>query len=151
MFATRDIEVPSSLPIYLGKVRFVLDFHIARDGVPPYLQLVQQVKQALRLGWLEVGDKLPTVHEVAQSAVVNPNTVLKAYRELEREGLAAGRPGQGTYIVKSLTQLKPSAYSTLQRRLVGWIVAARAAGLDDHGIADLFSATLRESGAAEIA
>ena len=83
----------------------MIDFHIQRGGAPPYLQLTQQVKQALRLGWLEPGDKLPTVHEVAASAAVNTNTVLKAYKELEREGLATGRPGQGTYIVKSLTQL----------------------------------------------
>jgi GntR family transcriptional regulator len=129
----------------------VIDFHIERGGVPPYLQLVQQVKQALRLGWLEPGDKLPTVHEVAARAAVNSNTVLKAYKELEREGLATGRPGQGTFIVKSLTQLTPSAYSTLQRRMAAWIVAARQAGLDDDGIGDLFAATLRESGIADIA
>jgi GntR family transcriptional regulator len=129
----------------------MIDFHIERGGVPPYLQLVQQVKQALRLGWLEPGDKLPTVHEVAASAAVNSNTVLKAYRELEREGLAAGRPGQGTYIVKSLTQLTPGTYSTLHRRLSTWIGAARQAGLDDDGIGDLFAATMRELGTAEIA
>jgi GntR family transcriptional regulator len=129
----------------------MIDFRIERGGVPPYLQLVQQVKQALRLGWLEPGDKLPTVHEVATSAAVNPNTVLKAYKELEREGLATGRPGQGTYIVKSLTQLKPAAYSTLQRRLAAWITAAREAGLDDDGIGDLFAATVRDMGSAEIA
>jgi GntR family transcriptional regulator len=129
----------------------MIGFRIERGGVPPYLQLVQQVKQALRLGWLEPGDKLPTVHEVAASAAVNSNTVLKAYRELEREGLATGRPGQGTYIVKSLTQLTPATYSTLHRRLASWIAAARAAGLDDDGIGDLFAAAMRELGAAEIA
>jgi GntR family transcriptional regulator len=94
---------------------------------------------------------LPTVHEVAASAAVNSNTVLKAYKELEREGLATGRPGQGTYIVKSLTQLTPAAYSTLHRRLATWIAAARQAGLDDDGIGDLFAAAMREVGAAEIA
>jgi GntR family transcriptional regulator len=91
------------------------------------------------------------VHEVAVSAAVNSNTVLKAYKELEREGLATGRPGQGTFIVKSLTQLNPAAYSALQRRLSGWITAARQAGLDDDGIGDLFAATVRDLGAAEIA
>ena len=129
----------------------MIDFHIERGGVPPYLQLVQHVKQALRLGWLEPGDKLPTALEVAASAAVNPNTVQKAYKELEREGLVTGRPGQGTYIVKSLTQLKPAAYSTLQRRLASWISAARAAGLDDDGIGDLFAATVRDVGSEEIA
>jgi GntR family transcriptional regulator len=129
----------------------MIDFHIERGGVPPYLQLVQQVKQALRLGWLEPGDKLPTVAEVAAAATVNTNTVLKAYKELEREGLATGRPGQGTYIVKSLTQLTPAAYSTLRRRLATWVGAARQAGLDDDGIADLFAATMRDQDAADTA
>ena len=129
----------------------MIDFRIERGGVPPYLQLVQQVKQALRLGWLEPGDKLPTVHEVAASAAVNSNTVLKAYKELEREGLAMGRPGQGTFIVKSLTQLTPATYSTLYRRLRSWIAAARLAGLEDDGIGDLFAAAMRELGAAETA
>jgi len=129
----------------------VIDFRVAKGGPPAYLQLVQQVKQALRLGWLEPGDQLPTVHELAASAAVNPNTVLKAYRELEREGLAVGRPGQGTFIVKSLTQLSPGAYATLGRRLVAWITAARSAGLDDEGICDLFAATFRDAGTAESA
>ncbi len=134
----------------------MIDFFVARGGPPAYLQLVQQVKQALRLGWLEPGDKLPTVHEVAAAAAVNSNTVLKAYKELEREGLAAGRPGQGTFIIKSLAQITPASSATLQRRLAVWISAARRAGLDDDGIADLFAATLRAgaagaAGAAEIA
>jgi GntR family transcriptional regulator len=129
----------------------MLDFHIDRGGPAPYLQLAQQVKQALRLGWLEEGDKLPTVHEVAASAAVNPNTVLKAYKELEREGLVIGRPGQGTFIKKSLTQLTPRSYAALRRRLADWISSARAAGLDDDGISDLFGATLRDQGEAEIA
>jgi GntR family transcriptional regulator len=129
----------------------VIDFHVEKGGAPAYLQLVQQVKQALRLGWLEAGDRLPTVHDLAASAAVNSNTVLKAYRELEREGLATGRPGQGTFIVKSLTQLTPAAYATLGRRLGSWIAAARAAGLDDDGIGDLFAAKMRDLGAAETA
>jgi GntR family transcriptional regulator len=126
-------------------------FFIERGGAPPYLQIVQQVKQALRLGWLEPGDKLPTVHEVAAGAAINPNTVLKAYKELEREGLATGRPGQGTYIVKSLTQVTAASYSTLRRRLAEWIAAARRAGLDDDGIGDLFAATIRDLSAGQIA
>jgi GntR family transcriptional regulator len=129
----------------------MIDLHIERGTVPPYLQIVQQVKQALRLGWLEPGDKLPTVHEVAANAAVNSNTVLKAYKELEREGLATGRPGQGTYIVKSLTQLTPASYSILRRRLAAWIAAARRAGLDDDGIDDLIAATVHELNGAEIA
>ncbi len=130
----------------------MLDFRVdPTGGVAPYLQLVQQVKQALRLGWLHPGDKLPTVHAVAASVAVNPNTVLKAYRELEREGLAVGRPGQGTYIQRSLSQVTPASYGTLRRRLERWIVAARAAGLDDDGIMDIVRATMRDASAADIA
>jgi len=129
----------------------VIEFRIERGGMAPYLQIVQQVKQALRLGWLEPGDKLPTVHEVATGAAVNPNTVLKAYRELEREGLAAGRPGQGTFIKKSLTQLTRGSLSSLTGSLTQWVATARAAGLDDDGIVDLVSATLRDLRTADTA
>ncbi len=130
----------------------MLDFHLdAATGQAPYLQLVQQVKQALRLGWLQPGDKLPTVHEVAASVAINPNTVLRAYRELEREGLAVGRPGQGTFIQRSLSQVSPSAYGTLRRRLERWMVAAREAGLDDDGIMDVVRATMRSASVEESA
>jgi GntR family transcriptional regulator len=123
----------------------VLDFRIdATSGLAPYAQLVQQVKQALRLGWLQAGDKLPTAHEVAAGVAINPNTVQKAYRELEREGLVVGRPGQGTFVQRSLTQSTPASLATLTRRLQGWIAAARAAGLDEDGVMDLVRATMRD-------
>ncbi len=83
----------------------MLDLRIdSTSGLAPYAQVVQQVKQALRLGWLQPGDKLPTVHQVAASVAINPNTVQKAYKELEHEGLVAGRPGQGTFVQRSLSQ-----------------------------------------------
>lgn len=129
-----------------------MDFRIdPGNGVAPYLQLVQQIKQGLRLGWLQPGDKLPTVHEVAASVAINPNTVLKAYRELEREGLAAGKPGQGTFITRSLSQLTPASYGVLLRRLERWIVAAREAGLDDDGIVDVVQVALRQGQSQETA
>jgi GntR family transcriptional regulator len=129
-----------------------MDFRIdPASGVAPYVQLVQQIKQGLRLGWLQVGDKLPTVHEVAAAAAVNPNTVLKAYRELEHEGLAVGRPGQGTFITRSLNQLTPAAFGVLSRRLERWITAAREAGLDDDGIADIVAVALRAGRSEETA
>ncbi len=121
----------------------MLDFRIdTQSGIAPYAQLVQQVKQALRLGWLQPGDQLPTVHDVASSVVINPNTVQKAYKELEQEGLVVGRPGRGTFIARSLTQASPASVSALSRRLERWIVAARAAGLDDDGIMDVVRATM---------
>ena len=114
------------------------------SGVAPYSQLVQQVKQALRLGWLQPGDKLPTAHEVAASVAINPNTVQKAYRELEREGLVSGRPGLGTFVQRSLSQASPTAVSALTRRLQRWLLAAREAGLDDEGIMDVVRAAMRD-------
>ncbi|MGH8961990.1 MAG: GntR family transcriptional regulator [Jatrophihabitantaceae bacterium] len=123
----------------------MLDLRIdTTSGLAPYAQVVQQVKQALRLGWLQPGDKLPTVHEVAASVAINPNTVQKAYKELEHEGLVAGRPGQGTFIQRSLSQSTPASLSALGRRLERWIAAARAAGLDDDGIMDVVRATMRD-------
>jgi GntR family transcriptional regulator len=123
----------------------VLDFRIdPTAGIAPYTQLVQQVKQALRLGWLQPGDKLPTAHEVAASVAINPNTVQKAYKELEHEGLIAGRPGQGTFVQRSLSQSTPASLALLTRRLQRWIAAARAAGLDEDGIMDVIRATMRD-------
>jgi GntR family transcriptional regulator len=130
----------------------MLDLRIdSTSGLAPYMQVVQQVKQALRLGWLQPGDKLPTVHEVAASVAINPNTVQKAYKELEHEGLVEGRPGQGTFIRRSLSQSTPASLSVLGRRLERWIVAARAAGLDDDGIMDVVRATIRQPVAEESA
>src|SRR5262245_39835312 len=83
-------------------IEFRLD---AGSGVPTYLQLVQQVEHALRLGYLKPGDQLPKVRDVVASLAINPNTVLKAYRDLEIKGLAAGRPGQGTFVQATLSQI----------------------------------------------
>jgi GntR family transcriptional regulator len=130
----------------------VLDFRVeTKSGVAPYAQLVQQVKQALRLGWLQPGDKLPTAHEVAASVAINPNTVQKAYKELEYEGLVEGRPGQGTFIVRSLSQVTPASVQALTRRLQRWIEAARAAGLDEDTIMDVVRAAMRDFDATAIA
>src|SRR6202041_1922104 len=92
-----------------------------RSGVPPYLQLVQQVRQALRMGVLEVGDQLPTVREVVAAVAVNPNTVLKAYRDLEREGLVEARVGQGTYVRGLPPGPPPGTHSPLRRSLAAWV------------------------------
>jgi len=111
--------------------------------VPTYLQLVQQVEHALRLGYLEPGDQLPKVRDVVASLAINPNTVLKAYRELETKGLAAGRPGQGTFVQATLTQLALPELTALRRSLIDWLAIAETAGLDEDGIAALFTSVLR--------
>jgi GntR family transcriptional regulator len=113
-------------------------------GVPTYLQLVQQVEHALRLGYLEVGDQLPKVRDVVASLAINPNTVLKAYRELETKGLTAGRPGQGTFVRATLGQVAVPELAALRTSLVGWLASADAAGLDEDGIVALFPSALRE-------
>jgi GntR family transcriptional regulator len=122
----------------------VIEFHLdTRSGVAPYLQLIHQVRQALRLGLLQEGDKLPTVKEVSGALAINPNTVLKAYRELEYEGLAAARPGIGTFVTKTLSDESVAAHQELSQNLGGWIARARAAGLDDESIDAVFQRTLR--------
>jgi GntR family transcriptional regulator len=122
----------------------VIEFHLdARTGVAPYLQIVQQVRQALLLGLLSEGDKLPTVKEVVAKVAINPNTVSKAYRELEHEGLAAPKPGVGTFITRSLGQASLSDHEPLVRDLRAWLATARAAGLTEPGIEALFLSTFR--------
>jgi GntR family transcriptional regulator len=122
----------------------VIEFHLDRhSGVPTYLQLVQQVRQAVRLGILLAGDQLPTVKEVVGSLAINPNTVLKAYRELDYEGLVEGRRGQGTFISSELPSLPPDELKGLRSALQRWIERARTAGLDDDGMTALFSDTVR--------
>ena len=122
----------------------VIDFHLdTRSGVAPYLQIIQQVKQALRLGVLRVGDQLPTVKDVVAALAINPNTVLKAYRELEYEGLAAARPGVGTFVTGTLCDQPLTELAPLRRDLERWLAKARQAGLDDESIEALYRDTFR--------
>jgi GntR family transcriptional regulator len=114
------------------------------SGVPTYLQLVQQVEHALRLGYLKPGDQLPKVRDVVTLLAINPNTVLKAYRELENKGLAAGRPGQGTFVQATLNQIALPELTTLRRTLTAWLASAQAAGLDEDGMNALFISVMRD-------
>ena len=130
----------------------VIEFHLeARSGVSPYLQIVQQVRQALRLGVLSEGDQLPTVKDVVAGLAINPNTVLKAYRELEYEGLAAARPGIGTFVTGTLGGASLAAHGPLRRDLQRWLAKARRAGLDDESIEALFISTFRSAAEEDIA
>ena len=118
----------------------VIEFHLdGRSGVAPYMQLVHQVRQAMRLGVLTEGDQLPTVKEVA----INPNTVLKAYRELEYDGLVTARPGVGTFVTRTLTDESLAAHGPLRDELRAWLSRARAAGMDAESIEALFVTTFR--------
>ena len=130
----------------------VIEFHLdARSGVAPYLQLIHQVRQALRLGMLRVGDQLPTVKEVVARLAINPNTVLKAYRQLEYEGLAAARPGIGTFVTATLNGGSLADYQPLRADLGKWLAKARRAGLDDESIEALFQSTFRSARAEGVA
>ena len=124
----------------------MIDFHLdVRSGVSPYLQLVQQVQRALRLGLLSVGDQLPTVKEVVAKLAINPNTVLKAYRELEYLGLVTPRPGLGTFVTRSLADDSLAAHEPLRAELLGWLAKAQRAGLDADSIEALFQTTFRKA------
>jgi GntR family transcriptional regulator len=124
----------------------MIEFHLdARSGVSPYLQLVHQVRHALRLGLLGEGDQLPTVKDVVGHLAINPNTVLKAYRELEHEGLVSARPGVGTFVTRTLSDESLASHGPLRRELQRWLVKARRAGLDDESIEALFGDTFRSA------
>ena len=114
------------------------------SGVPTYLQLVHQVEHALRLGYLKPGDQLPKVRDVVASLAINPNTVSKAYRELETKGLIVGRPGQGTFILATLNPVVLPELNELRRLLRTWLIEADAAGLDESGIVALYARELRD-------
>ncbi|MGA4992780.1 GntR family transcriptional regulator [Nonomuraea bangladeshensis] len=124
----------------------MIEFHLDRgSGVSTYLQLVHQVKQALRLGALRPGDQLPTAREVVESLAINPNTVLKAYRELERDGLVEGRPGMGTFVLEGVPGGTLVAHTRLRRGLERWVREAREAGLDQEDLRALFTVVLADS------
>ena len=129
-------------------IEFRLDAH---SGVPTYLQLVQQVQQAVRLGILHPGDQLPTVKEVVASLAINPNTVLKAYRELDLDGLVEGRRGQGTFVASTPPPLEADRLDALRASLNDWIASARAAGMDAETMAALFADAVRPPSAVRVA
>jgi GntR family transcriptional regulator len=130
----------------------MINFHLeTRSGVPTYLQLVQQVRQAVRLGILRPGDQLPTVKEVVEQLTINPNTVLRAYRELDLEGLVEGRRGVGTFVASGQVPLPPDDLKALRSSLQRWIERGRTAGLDDDNMAALFSDTLRPPSISRVA
>lgn len=125
----------------------MIHFHLSsHSGVPPYLQIAQQVRQALQMGILQEGDRLPTVKEVTGMVAINPNTVFKAYRELENEGLVKGRSGLGTFILKRPAGPAPGTHDALAKKLATWLSEAEAAGLSIQQIEALMHIALRERG-----
>src|ERR1700722_5094066 len=130
----------------------MIEFHLdRRSGVAPYQQVVQQVRHALRLGLLEIDEQLPTVKEVVASLAINPNTVLKAYKELEHLGLVVARPGVGTFVTKTLRDDSLAAHVPLRQSMREWVAQARRAGLDEESIEAIFRDVLRSSSAEDVA
>jgi GntR family transcriptional regulator len=130
----------------------VIEFHLdGRSGLSPYQQLVQQVRHALRLGLLNEGDQLPKVKDVVAALAINPNTVLKAYRELEHDGLVAARPGVGTFVTATLNGATFAVLMPLRQDIQRWVAKARKAGLDDESIEALFMSTFRSAAREDIA
>ena len=129
-------------------ITFRLSTH---SGVPPYLQIGQQVRRAIKLGLLEEGDQLPTVKEVVARLAINPNTVSKAYRELEHEGLVAARVGVGTFVAASMASESLSALAPLRHDLQKWMESARRAGLDDESIEALVRECFRSTSGTVVA
>ena len=130
----------------------MIEFHLRdKSGVPTYLQIVQQARQAIRLGILQPGDQLPTVKDVVGSLAINPNTVLKAYRELDLEGLVEGRRGVGTFVASDVTSLPSDDVAELRSALEAWVARARKAGLDDETVSGLFVDVLRPRGLVSVA
>jgi GntR family transcriptional regulator len=123
----------------------VFEFRVdPASGVPVFLQLVQQVRQGILLGYLRPGDQLPTVKEVAAAAVVNPNTVVKAYRQLELEGLVQARPGSGTFVTaEAVTPVPARDVAAARRSLERFFVTAQQAGLDDAAVVAMFETMRR--------
>ena len=130
----------------------MIEFHLdSRSGVPAYLQLVQQVRQAIRLGMLRPGDQLPTVKEVVTSLTINPNTVLHAYRQLDLENLVEGRQGVGTFVAADAAPLPPDEVRLLRSSIDRWVTRARAAGLDEESMSALFAESVRSGSVSRVA
>ena len=121
-------------------IEFQLD---ETSGVATYLQLVQQVHQALRMGMLEPGDQLPTAQQVVGRLAINPNTVHKAYRELEREGLVRARPGLGTFVTRSPSGTDPATQARFLTAMTDWLRSARSAGLGPDDIEAIYRTAFR--------
>ena len=125
----------------LPSITFRLD---PRSGVAPYRQLVDQVRHALSSGLLRAGDQLPSVREVVTQITINPNTVHRAYRELEHLGLAEGRAGLGTFITTQPSQaLDVTQSNSSEEELKQRIIAMRELGVSEQRIFEIITLALR--------
>ncbi len=116
----------------------------ARSGVPIYQQIVEQVKRSAALGVLQAGEQLPTVKQLALDLTVNPNTVARAYRDLERDGVIETSPGRGSFVrgdgTSASTRL--AARDVVRRTIEGSVREAKAMGLSRSDLRGVIDATL---------
>jgi len=113
------------------------------SGVPIYLQLMEQVKHAIETGALKAGEQLPSIRPLAEELVVNPNTVAKAYRELEHEGVIELRQGAGAFVSDTATTKRDAEKLKAAKVLVAQgIERLRARGITDEEIRRLVEAEL---------
>jgi|SRR5664279_2096113 len=118
-----------------------------QSGLAPYRQIVDQVRQAVSSGLLEDGDQLPSVRDVVTQITINPNTVHRAYRELEHQGIVEGRAGLGTFVTaRSHISTSAAEHASLEQALRDWVINARRTGLDEETISDLMRTALRQEG-----
>jgi GntR family transcriptional regulator len=130
----------------------MIDFYLDNaSGVATYLQIVQQVRQAVQLGVLRPGDRLPTAQQVVSALAINPNTVLKAYRELEHEGLVHAKQGQGTFVAKTATRTDVATQTRFLASMTTWVRKAYAAGLSAEDIEAIVRTAIRNTAVEEIA
>ena len=112
-------------------------------GVPIYLQLMEQVKHAIETGAIRPGEQLPGIRPLAEELVINPNTVAKAYRELQHEGVIELRHGAGAFVSRSVARKKVTGSLRAGQAVVdAAIERLRARGVTDEEIRRLFEAKL---------
>jgi DNA-binding transcriptional regulator YhcF (GntR family) len=116
----------------------------AGSDVPMYRQLVQQVRRDVMLGRLRPGDQLPSVKEVVDALSVNPNTVVKAFSELEHQGVVVRRQGVGTFVAVAPPLASLAAAPGLLGPLARWVERARRDGLSAEQIRMLLEVALDE-------
>ena len=113
------------------------------SGVPIYLQLVGQVKHAVETGALRPGDQLPGIRRLSEELVINPNTVAKAYRELEHEGVIELRQGAGAFVAANAdARRQTEKFRGAQTIVAGAVKQLRARGVTDEEIRRLYEASL---------
>jgi GntR family transcriptional regulator len=126
-------------------------FHLRPDtGEPIYLQLERQIKHAVATGALAHGTQLPSVRQLASELVINPNTVVRAYRELEHAGLLEGVHGRGWFVTYGAPRLRDEERRRRLQEFVEQLWAeGRALGYSTGELADIVAAALRERAEAE--